>query len=225
MGNSLWVHLYAFPHVLFNKLFKLHWNIYREREKEKSKWRQVVPWWAKMKPGRVGLHLGLQTDESAISLVGPVKPTGTHLSSCDWRTQGAPLRAWSQGHEEGSTSRAMMLPSKLVSLGPEGRWCYFYYGKCSLWILGKELGQCMECEKVSKNHDYFHHTAYSNPFPPHHVSAHIFKVEIILHVHFGFHCYLLCTFPNILSWNFPNIPQSWKNFLANTQRLPTSILL
>ena len=28
-----------------------------------------------------------QTDESAIGLVSPVKPTGTRLWSCDWRTQ------------------------------------------------------------------------------------------------------------------------------------------
>ena len=157
-----------------------------------------MPCWAKMKPGWVGLHLGLQTDELAIGLFSLVKPRGTHCSSCDWRTQVAQARAQSQDHREGSTSRAMMLPSKPVSLGPEERGCYFYYGKCSLWILGKELGQCMECEKVSQNHDYFYHSAYSNQFPPHHVSAHIFKVGIILHVHFGFNCSLLCTFLNIL---------------------------
>ena len=146
------------------------------------KWKWVVPRWAKMMPWWLGLHLGLQTDESAIGMGSPVKPTGTRLLSCYWRIQGDPAYAQSQGHVEGSTSRVMMLPSKPVSLGSEGRWCYFYYGKCSLWILEKELGQCMECEKVSKNHDYFHHSAYCNPFPPHHASAHIFTVGIILHV-------------------------------------------
>ena len=60
-----------------------------------------------------------RTGESAPGTL--VKPRGTRLSSCDWRTQGAPARAQSQGHEEGSTSRVMMLPSKPVSLGPEGR--------------------------------------------------------------------------------------------------------
>ena len=39
----------------------------------------------------------------------------------------------------------------------------------------------MDCEKVSKNHDYFHHSAYSKPFPPHHDSEHSFTVGIILH--------------------------------------------
>jgi len=65
-----------------------------------------------MKPGWVGLHLGLQTDELAIGLFSLVKPRGTHCLSCDWRTQVAQARAQSQDHREGSTSRAMMLPSK-----------------------------------------------------------------------------------------------------------------
>ena len=83
--------------------------------------------------------------------------------------------------------------------------------------MGKELGQCMECEKVSKNHDYFHHSAYCNPFPPHHVSAHIFKVGITLHMHFGFHCSLLFTSRIFYYKIFQTFHKVENFFLANTQ--------
>ena len=151
MGNSLWVHLCVFPHVLFNKLFTLHWNIhiYIEKTVSEGRWCHDGPRWS-----QDGWCCPWDSTNRWVShRLGQPCEANRDTSLELWlEDSGAPARAQSQGHEEGSTSRAMMLPIKPVSLGPEGRWCYFYYGKCSLWILGKELGQCTECEKVNKIH-------------------------------------------------------------------------
>ena len=100
---------------------------------------------------------------------------------------GHPSRYSKSRPPEGSTSGTMMLHSRPVSPGPQERWCYFYYGKCSLWIVGKELGQCTECEKVRKNHDYFRHSAYSSPFLP------IMFQLIFVKLELDFMCILVCS--------------------------------
>ena len=41
-------------------------------------------------------------------------------------------------------------------------------------------------------------TQYFSLSPLHLFSARIFKFEIILHVHYDFHCFLLCSFLNTL---------------------------
>jgi len=96
----------------------IHTHIYREREREN----EVEAGGAMMGQDetRTGGAASGIPDESAIGLVSPVKPTGTPLWSCDWRTPGAPARAQSQGHKE-LHKQGDDAASKPVSLGPEGR--------------------------------------------------------------------------------------------------------
>ena len=89
--------------------------------------------------------------------------------------------------EEGNTSKEMLLPSRPVSLRhTEGDESFIMENvDCGYW--GKKLASARS-DKVSKNHDYFHHSSYFSPFSLHHFSAHIFSIGNTLHA-----CTLFCT--------------------------------